>query len=199
MLVFKITHLAKHWHVKSIEFCKFWEFSHPKLGSSQRNCHLFVCICYIQKQPQKAFYKKKGVLKFFDIHRSLFLNNVDVLRPVILLKKETLTQVLYNSFKSTLLQNTHVGLLLYALNSKASPKGNILIKTNVNTFSFSLIFSQWHCQFSQTDKCQISLTIFKIKDQNFTFNFLTHTFRMHLFSTPWKRQKIVRFSDVFRE
>ena len=28
---------------------------------------------------------------------------------------------------------------------------------------------------------------------------LTHSFPMHPFSTPWKHQKIVRFSDVFRE
>ena len=27
---------------------------------------------------------------------------------------------------------------------------------------------------------------------------LTHSFPMHLFSTPWKHQKTVRFSDVFR-
>ena len=27
---------------------------------------------------------------------------------------------------------------------------------------------------------------------------LTHSFPMHLFSTPWKHQKIVRFSDVSR-
>ena len=28
-------------------------------------------------------------------------------------------------------------------------------------------------------------------------HFLTHSFAMHLFSTPWKHQKTVRFSDVF--
>ena len=27
---------------------------------------------------------------------------------------------------------------------------------------------------------------------------LTHLFPMHLFSTPWKHQKTVRFSNVFR-
>ena len=27
---------------------------------------------------------------------------------------------------------------------------------------------------------------------------LTHSFPMHPFSTPWKRQKTLRFSDVFR-
>ena len=29
-------------------------------------------------------------------------------------------------------------------------------------------------------------------------NSLTHSFRMHPFSTPWKHQKTLRFSDVFR-
>ena len=28
---------------------------------------------------------------------------------------------------------------------------------------------------------------------------LTHSFPMHPFSTPWKHQKTLRFSDVFRE
>ena len=28
---------------------------------------------------------------------------------------------------------------------------------------------------------------------------LTHSFPMHPFSTPWKHQKNIRFSDVFRE
>ena len=27
---------------------------------------------------------------------------------------------------------------------------------------------------------------------------LTHSFPMHSFSTPWKHQKTVKFSDVFR-
>ena len=32
-----------------------------------------------------------------------------------------------------------------------------------------------------------------------TMTTLTHSFPMHPFSTPWKHQKTVRFSDVFRE
>ena len=33
---------------------------------------------------------------------------------------------------------------------------------------------------------------------NTVSNYLTHSFPMHSFSTPWKHQKTVRFSDVFR-
>ena len=29
-------------------------------------------------------------------------------------------------------------------------------------------------------------------------SFLTHMFSIHPFSTPWKNQKTLRFSDVFR-
>ena len=32
-----------------------------------------------------------------------------------------------------------------------------------------------------------------------TMTTLTHSFPMHPFSTPWKHEKTVRFSDVFRE
>ena len=32
----------------------------------------------------------------------------------------------------------------------------------------------------------------------FFYVFLTHSFQMHPYSTTWKHQKTVRFSDVFR-
>ena len=34
--------------------------------------------------------------------------------------------------------------------------------------------------------------------KTFTKHFLTHSFPVHPFSTPWKHQKTLRFSDVFR-
>ena len=55
--------------------------------------------------------------------------------------------------------------------------------------------------FSDTYRC--SSLVFKVLHGRLKVSFmmpglLTHSFPMHPFSTPWKHQKTIRFSDVFK-
>ena len=60
-----------------------------------------VVFVNFQKKPTEVFYKKgvpRNFTKFTGKHQSLFFNQVKVLRPATLLKKETLALVFFCEF-----------------------------------------------------------------------------------------------------
>ena len=76
-----------------------------------------------------------------------------------------------------------------------------LVKKLVQFFHASSQFKLLHKYFSSGNIqcCLIYKNPRSSFSVNITSNCITHLFPMHPFSTPWKPQKTVRFSDVFRE
>ena len=75
----------------------------------------------------------------------------------------------------------------------------ILIKDAcvISCSSFCLSFHWTLLHFEKKNSC-LKSSVTKWVSSGVSIYFLTHSFPMHPFSTSWKNQKIVRFSDVFR-
>ena len=74
-------------------------------------------------------------------------------------------------------------------------------KIFVSSYESSYEFYEKFTKLIFTHKTNVQKQVFsiqKLSQESFFFTKLTHSFPMHPSSTPWKHQKTLRFSNVFR-